>query len=379
MEPAFASAAGMGPDAGALLDDLADRALADLGPGPPPDLAVVFATPDLDGDHRMAGARVRGRTGAARLLGCSAGGVIGADREREDGPGAALLLARLPGCALVPGILPLRTDPPPGGDGAILLLADPFSVDPEALLATVQARRPGWPLVGGLASGGHGPGIHALWSDGETLDRGAVALAIGGPGLAVRAVVSQGCRPVGRRYVVTAAEGNRIRSLAGRPAAEALRATWEGLSPEDRERFRTGVHLGVVAHEARPEFSRGDFLVRNLLGLVEGDGSLVVGDRPAVGQTIQFQLRDAAAASEDLAAHLEREAAAGSPAGGLLFSCGGRGARLFGAPDHDLRAIRDRLGPFPLAGFFCNGEIGPVGPASFLHGFTASMALFSAR
>ena len=132
--------------------------------------------------------------------------------------------------------------------------------------------------------------------------------------------------------------------------------------------------------EYRDDFGRGDFLIRNLLGGDRESGAIAVSALPREGQTIQFQLRDAAAADEDLRLLLEEERAA-MPAEGsiaaLLWSCNGRGQGLFGSPDHDAKAIADILGPIPLAGFFCNGEIGPVGSMNYLHGFTASIALFS--
>lgn len=379
MAPAFSSASGTDPDLDALIDGVSDRALGDLGPGGPPDLAILFVTPDFATDHGRAGPRVLARTRANHLLGCSGVGVIGADAEREGGTSAALLLARLPGVPLEPR----RVTQADLEDGralapALLLLADPYSIDAEALLEAIQDGRPGRPVIGGLASGANGPGGHALWLEGETLRDGAAGFDLGGPGAPVRALVSQGCRPVGRRYTVTAAEGPRLRTLAGKPAAHALRETYDSLSPADRELLRTSLHIGVVAHESKAEFHRGDFLIRNLLGMVQEDSSLVVGDHCSVGQTVQFQLRDAATAAEDLAELLDREAKTGPPAGGLLFSCGGRGSHLFGEPDHDLRLIRSKLGAFPIAGFFCNGEIGPVGPRSFLHGFTSSLALFPA-
>jgi small ligand-binding sensory domain FIST len=380
MAPSFSSASGTDPDLDALLGGIADRALEALGPGSPPDLAVLFVTPDFAADHAIAGARIRERTRAAHLLGCSGIGVIGADAEREGGTSAALLLARLPGVTVEPRTV-AQEDLEDGKDlpAALLLLADPYTIDAEALLEAVQRGRPGRPVLGGLASGANGPGAHVLWIDGETRREGAVGLDLGGAGLSVHTLVSQGCRPVGRRYTVTAAEGPRLRTLAGKPAAAALKETFESLTPQDKELLRTSLHIGVVAHESKAEFHRGDFLIRNILGMVQEDGSLVVGDRCSVGQTVQFQLRDAATAAEDLGELLDREAKSGSPAGGLLFSCGGRGSHLFGEPDHDLRAIRSKLGAFPLAGFFCNGEIGPIGPRSFLHGFTSSMALFPAR
>jgi small ligand-binding sensory domain FIST len=389
----FSSASGTGDGLPALVDSLADRALEGLGPGGPPDLAVLFLTPDFGPCHGEAGPRVRARTGARHLLGCSGGGVIGSEAEREGGRSAALLLARAPGTEFRPFRIPggdagedatpegfrARVGLPEGGEPSFLLLMEPFSVDGDDLLARFEAAFPGRPVLGGVASGAHRPGLHALWSDGETGRDGAAGLALVGGSVALRPLVSQGCRPVGRRYAVTRVEGPRIRTLAGKPAADALRETIEGLSPEDRDLARTSLHLGRVAHEARSDFRRGDFLIRNLVAIVPEDGSLVVGDHLRAGQTVQFQLRDAATAAEDLAELLDQEAAAGSPSAGLLFSCGGRGSRLFGSPDHDLRLIQGKLGRFPLAGFFCNGEVGPVGRRNFLHGFTSSLALFAAR
>ncbi|MCK6479191.1 MAG: FIST C-terminal domain-containing protein [Planctomycetes bacterium] len=393
MAPAFASASATGPELEPLLGEVASRALAALGPGGPPDLAVLFATPDFGPGSAGAGPRVAALTGARRLLGCSGGGVIGAEAEREGGRSAALLLGRLPGTEILP--FHLRQDDLVAFDGpeavrrllgveeagspSFLLLPDPFSVDGDGLLAALNEAFPGRPVMGGVASGAHRPGGHALWLDGEVHREGAVGVALRGGSVVLRPVVSQGCRPVGRRYAVTRAEGPRIHALAGKPAAEALKETVAALSERDRALARTSLHLGRVAHEARDEFRRGDFLIRNLVAIVPEDGSLVVGDHARVGQTVQFQLRDAETAAEDLAELLGLEAAAGRPAAGLLFNCGGRGSHLFAEPDHDISLLRSRLGEFPLAGFFCNGEIGPVGPRNFLHGFTASLALFAPR
>ena len=88
---------------------------------------------------------------------------------------------------------------------------------------------------------------------------------------------------------------------------------------------------------------------------------------------------DAATSRDDLEALLGRyagERRPGAPAGALLFSCLGRGAYLYGRPDHDTEAFHRHLGEVPLGGFFCNGEIGPVRGTTFLHGYTSAFALF---
>ena len=392
MPPTLASASGTGPDLDGLLAEVSARALAALGPGGPPDLATLFVTPDFREGLDGAGEAVRRATGATRLLGCTGGGVIGAEAEHEGGHAAALLLARLPGVEVRPFFvaqedleataspedLEARIGVPRESAPSFLLLPDPYTVDADSLLFLLNAAYPGRPVIGGLASGGRRPGSHALWLDDRVHPGGAAGVALLGD-VEVRPLVSQGCRPVGRRFAITRCEGPRIFTLAGKPAAEALRETVESLSPEDRLLARTSLHLGRVAEEARPEFRRGDFLIRNLVALVPEDGSLVVGDQVRPGQTVQFQLRDASTATEDLRALLERASVRDRPRGALLFSCGGRGSHLFGEPDHDLRLVREAFGDLPLAGFFCNGEIGPVGTRNFLHGFTASLALFSAR
>jgi small ligand-binding sensory domain FIST len=390
---AFASASGGGGDLSGLLADLCVKALGSLGEGGPPDLAVLFASPGFEDGVDGAGPAVRRATGARHLLGCTGIGTLGTEGEHEAGSSASLLLARLPGTRIQPlaldGEVPEALADPEALRGAIgvpgeeapsfLLLADPYTTDADAWLAALDAAYPGRPVIGGLASGGSHPGVHRLWLDSETRAEGVAGIALCGGSAEIRPLVSQGCRPVGRRFVVTAAAGSRLLKLAGRPAVAALRETLDALPEEDRPLAQRGVHLGRVAHEARPEFRRGDFLIRNILDFNPGDGSLGVGDLPRRGQTVQFQLRDAASATEDLRELLDEAAAEGPASAALLFSCGGRGTHMFGTPHHDITLLRDRLGPVPVAGFFCNGEIGPVGPRSFVHGFTASLALFRPR
>jgi small ligand-binding sensory domain FIST len=227
-------------------------------------------------------------------------------------------------------------------------------------------------IIGGLASAAASPGGNRLVLDDRVVEEGAVGVFVDG-GIEVRTLVSQGCRPIGRPYVVTRAEQNLIEELAGKPAIERLQELAADATEEERELLRRGLHMGLVVDEHKAEFGRGDFLVRNLLGADEGSGALAVGEQVAVGQTVQFHVRDAAAADEDL-----REMLSGVDAdAALLFTCNGRGRHLFTVPDHDAGMVEKLLGPIPLAGAFCAGEIGPVGGRNFLHGFTASLALFA--
>jgi small ligand-binding sensory domain FIST len=204
------------------------------------------------------------------------------------------------------------------------------------------------------------------------VDSGAVGVRV--PGTRIQPLVSQGCRPVGNPYTVTRAEGNVIHELGGVPPLQRLREMVTKLSPEDRALVGQGLHVGRVIDEYKAEPERGDFLVRGVIGVDQESGALAVGDRIEVGETIRFHVRDADTADEDLRDLLDREAK--PAAGALLFTCNGRGSRLFSVPDHDASLVSEKLGGLPLAGFNCAGEIGPVGGKNFLHGFTASIALF---
>ena len=179
--------------------------------------------------------------------------------------------------------------------------------------------------------------------------------------------------------MITQAEQNVIQELSGKPALDRLREVFSLLSPAEQRQAERALHLGIVIDEHQEKFHRGDFLIRNLVGADQQTGSFAVGDLVREGQTVQFQLRDAASASEDLHTLLTHETEAHqseTPAGALLFSCNGRGSHLFRTPHHDASAIHERMGALPVAGFFAMGEIGPVGGNNFLHSFTASVALF---
>ncbi|HSS10697.1 MAG TPA: FIST N-terminal domain-containing protein, partial [Acidimicrobiales bacterium] len=258
---------------------------------------------------------------------------------------------------------------------ALLLLADPYSLPVDALLKGLAKRHPGLRVLGGMASAAQGPGGNRLALDDRIFTGGAVGALIG-PGVELETVVSQGCRPIGRPLVVTKAERNVIYELAGQPALERLLEMARGGMPErDIQLINEGLHVGLVVDEHKAEFGRGDFLIRNVLGADRSNGAIAVGDLVDVGTTVQFHVRDATSADEDLRELLAFRHADGA----LLFTCNGRGSRLFDEPDHDAGVVSDLLGDPPLAGFFAAGELGPVGSRNFLHGFTASLALFEDR
>lgn len=192
-------------------------------------------------------------------------------------------------------------------------------------------------------------------------------------------MVSQGCRPIGSPLIVTAAESNQIVELAGKPTLERLIDTLRSLDDSGRQLAQRGLQVGVVIDESRPDFGQGDFRVRDLLGIDQENGAIAIGDVIPVGTTVQFHLRDAGSADEDLRRLLEPGtlSAGGRPEDALLFTCNGRGRGLFGAPDHDISVLEQTHPEIAVASFFCAGEIGPVGGRNVLHGFTASTAVFT--
>jgi small ligand-binding sensory domain FIST len=234
------------------------------------------------------------------------------------------------------------------------------------------------PVLGGLASGDFSSRQTQVYLNGDVFDEGVVAISVSGA-VKIQSVISQGCTPIGETWTITRADQNFIYEIGNRAAYTVLAETFSKLPAEEQKKTQGNLMIGLVVNEYLEEFHRGDFLIRNLIGADPGSGVIAVGALPRAGQTIQFQRRDAAAADEDMAALLTRahqELKDRTVYGACLCSCNGRGSNLFGYPNHDAGMIQRRLGPLPLAGFFCNGEIGPVGEKNFLHGYTASLALF---
>jgi len=358
-----------------------------------PDLAIVFVS-GHDPDDFVALAQVlQEGLGKVCLLGCSAESLVCNDQEIEGARAVVVWLAHLPGVELLPMHLEFETTRDGAAivgwpdalsetvptDSTLLLLAEPFSFPADALLAQMNRDRPGIPVIGGMASGAAGPGENRLLFGGSALESGAVGVLIRGR-IRVRSVVSQGCRPVGRPFVVTKAKENVLLELGGLPALQQLQAMYQELSAEEQELAQNGLHVGQVINEYQEQFGRGDFLVRNVQGVDRESGAVAIGDYARVGQTIQFHVRDAATADEDLNLLLSaaKQVSAGHCTGALVFTCNGRGSRLFDQPSHDAQAVARQWRQLPVAGFFAQGEIGPIGGKNFLHGFTASIALFEA-
>lgn len=356
----------------------------------PIDMACVFFSAHHAEDVDRLATVLTGTLRPKLLLGCSGEGIIAGEEELETTPAITVWAAVLPDVDLHPlhsSFSPIQDQfhltgwPEPGiNDGSFLLLADPFTTPVQDILEIVDDRYPGTQAIGGLAGGGQEVGANRLVINDQVYDSGLVGVRISGA-VDIRPVISQGCRVIGERFVVTKAEHNLIHELGGAPALERLQAVFESMPEEDRSRANRAVHLGIVIDEHRNRFERGDFLIRNLLGADRTTGAVAIGDMVQEGQTVQFQLRDAASASEEFNSLLAADHARHRhpPLSALMFSCCGRGQGLFGRPNHDARTASARLGSIPVAGFFAQGEIGPVGGRNFLHGYTASLALFAER
>jgi small ligand-binding sensory domain FIST len=381
-------------DTVAAAAEAADRARAGLAGRC--DLAFVFASGHHLGMAKWLLSEVHERLEPRALLGCGAGGTVAGAHELEEGPGIVVWGASLPSAELETMHLAAERDaegfrllglpeslgnaaedPSAVPDESLIALCDPFSFPPEELLAAVERSKPHVTVLGGLASASFAGGA-VLLRDGDVHTDGAVAVRI--KGLEVIPCVSQGAGPVGPEMTITSAEANVIGQLAGKPAMERLGEVIAALPEAEQELASAGVLIGLVIDENRPEYDRGDFLVRPIIGADRESGAIAIGEQVRVGQTVRLQVRDAASADEDLREALRAQVQAlGSKgaAGTLLFTCNGRGSHMFDVPDHDAAAVHDSLGA-PTAGFFCAGEIGPVGGRNFLHGFTATMAVFPA-
>ncbi|MEU7629710.1 FIST N-terminal domain-containing protein [Nocardia sp. NPDC049220] len=319
------------------------------------------------------------------LVGCVAQAVVAGRHEMEDEPAVVVWLASGLPAAETFQLEFVRTAT--GGllagyrfDQAArdfhLLLPDPYSFPADLLLEHLNADLPGTLVMGGLVSGARGPDGSRLFCDRDVSTSGAVGVRL--PGRCGVSIVSQGCRPIGYPYIVTGAHGALITELGGRPPVERLREMVELLPPDQQELLTHGLQIGIVVDEHLAAPGQGDFLIRGLLGADPSSGTIEIGEVVEVGTTIQFQVRDAVRADKDLRAALAQASSdlPGRPAGALLFTCNGRGRRMFGVADHDAATIGDLLGGIPLAGFFAAGEIGPIAGRNALHGFTAAMALF---
>ena len=357
-----------------------------------PSLGLVFMSPKFFPQAKQVLEILQVHARVPLLAGCSSQGLIVGNEELEDNAGLTLGLYALPGADLKafhftqsqveeangPGYWRMETGIEPAQTHGWLVFVDPFHMDSEAWLRSWNGAYAPLPVLGGLASGNFQEQLTQVYLNGEVYEEGGVAVSVGGA-VRLQGMTSQGCTPIGETWTLTKVDQNVIHEIGNRPAYEVLAETFNQLTPEEQRKARGNLFIGLVVNEYLEEFHRGDFLIRNLLGADPRSGSIAVGALPRMGQTVQFQKQSADAATEDLEELLARTKGELGDAvvyGGCLCCCNGRGRHLFGRSNHDAQLVQERLGPLGLTGFFCNGEIGPVGQKNFLHGYTASLALF---
>ncbi|MBD1849014.1 FIST C-terminal domain-containing protein [Leptolyngbya sp. FACHB-711] len=378
------------------------------------DLAIVFISSAFASEYSRLMPLLQEHLNVPALIGCSGGGVIGVNpsgqiQEVEGDAALNLTLAHLPGVKVkafhlsVEDLPDLDSPPdtwinligvPPQEQPQFLLLASPMASGVNELLQGLDFAYPGAVKVGGLASVTAFAGASGLFCNYRRHQEGIVGVALSGD-IVLETIVAQGCRPIGQLHRIVEAERNIVLkveaqmddveplllggSRAGQPRAplEVLQDLLQTLSEDDRELAQHSLYIGVAQSAFKQNPEQGDFLIRNLLGVDPRTGAIAVGDRVRPGQRIQFHLRDAKTSGDDLQLLLERyqmqtqRTQQPSPMGALMFSCVGRGEGLYNQPNFDSQLFSRYMQHIPLSGFFCNGEIGPVGGTTFLHGYTS--------
>ena len=382
----FVSLSATGENIDEILGEVSRTVLDRLGEHA--DFALVFASAHFAPRAESLVLNLKRAIGARVLVGCTGEGVIGPTREIEDQPAVAVVAAQMPGVTVTPfhlaksALVDIALNPanladhyrPPADTRFIVMLADPFSAPMDGVLTAFNSECVDVPIIGGMASGARQPGETVLMMNERVIREGLVGVSFVGP-IQADIIVSQGCRPVGPVFEVTESKNNVIDSLGGESPLVRIQAMLDEMDDEDRDLLRNGLFIGRAIDSDKEPLGRGDFLIRGVLGVDSRSGAIAVSDVIDAGERIQFHLRDARTAREDLEMMLSPHALFGQPSGAFLFSCNGRGMRLYEEPDGDISAIRGFFTGLDLAGFFCAGEIGPIGGKNFLHGHTASLAL----
>ncbi len=384
----FASAISRSTKLGPSVDELVASVALNLTPDQA-NLALVFATAHFEDELDELVGHLTSAFPSAMLMGCTAEGTIGPSEELERTPSISLIAASLPGVRICPFHVHQHdvqqsqsvydweriVGVSPESNPTFLALGDPFRVNTHEFIGRINEAYPGAPIVGGIASAGYEPGQNRLILNADIVREGLVGIALSGR-LRVDTVVSQGCRPIGKPFVITKGDRNVIRELGGRAGLVQLHDVLVGLPAEEEALARQALFVGRVIDEHKNEFRRGDFLIHNIIGFDRSSGAIGIAGHARVGATVQFHVRDAASADEDLR-DLLTPFADGAVRGAVLFECNGRGTQMWPKSGHDVGVLSDVLGNVPVAGCFCGGEFGPVGGDNFIHGFTASIALFS--
>ncbi|MBT5471029.1 MAG: hypothetical protein HOK41_10545 [Nitrospina sp.] len=379
-------------DIDAAIQEATEEAVRQLG-NDQADLTVIFIAPQYKDFYDKVPDIINRYLKPGLLFGCSGGGIIGNGEEVEQQAAFSITCAKMPGVKIQPFYSETKELPDQDTSPTVwrewldvniedqphfIFLADPFSFRGDEFLAGVDFAYPNSKKVGGLASGAQALGGNALYLGDKIYDNGLIGIALSGD-IEVDTIVAQGCRPIGEPMKITGCQDTLLKELDGKPTLEVLQELNETLSDSDKKLLQTSLFLGIEMDPMKDDPKQGDFLIRNLMGVDRESGALAIGALLRTGQLVQFHLRDKKMSAEDLDVMLTRYLSQGNAenaSGALLFSCLGRGKYLYGEANHDTNMFRNKLGEIPLGGFFCNGEIGPVGKTTFLHGYTSSFGIF---
>jgi small ligand-binding sensory domain FIST len=390
----WTSAVSDAPSFSEAIEQVSEQVSVNLD-GKDPDITLVFVSrhhaPSYFVAPELFASSFASEGNGNLVVGCSASGVIGAGREIEGRPGVAVIAGSLPGTGIHPfhlkqDDLPDADAPPtawhdlfdvdPSQVSGFLLFPDPFTIRPDALLSGLDFAFPQAMKTGGLVSGGSGPGTSALFSGGKVQRSGVTGVVFTGD-VSLDSVVTRGCRPIGRPMIVTEARDNHLLGLDDEKAITVLQGLFQSAGQKIRSQLRRSIQIGILSQQAGEPDESSEFVVRNVLGMIEETGAVAIGDSVREGQVVQFHVCDAVTAEQDLRATLEDYVSEDDrlPSAALMFSCLSLGKRLHGAPDHDTELFQDLVAPLPLAGFFSNGEISTVNGHTMLNGYTSTFAM----
>jgi small ligand-binding sensory domain FIST len=397
----WANALSTRPSLEAAITDVVEQAVSSLTE--PADLGVVFISSAFASEYSRVLPLLSEKLSVPVMIGCSGLGVIGTTatgkpQELEGEAAISLTLGYLPGVNVE--VFHVRGEELPDLDSSpdawidligvqpspspqFILLSSAFSSRINDLLQGLDFAYPGSVIVGGQASSGGGSSQISLFCshDGQGIHQrlyreGTVGLALSG-NVVLDTIVAQGCRPIGQPMQVTKAERNIILELDDKVPLMVLRDLIASLSEEERILAQRSLFVGLVMDQFKLSLQQGDFLIRSILGVDPSAGAIAIGDVIRPGQRLQFQLRDAQASAQDLELLLQgyQKQQFSPPAAAFIFSCLGRGQGLYGQSNFDSELFNRYIHDVPIGGFFCNGEIGPVGGNTFVHGYTSVFAI----
>lgn len=383
------------PSLEAAISEVVEQAVGNLSTKA--NFAIAFISSAFTSEYSRFLPLLAERLDVPVIIGCSGGGVVGTSssgeaQELEDEAALSLTLAYLPEVNIHPfhvvaeELPDLDSSPnawidligvPASPTPQFILLSSSVASGINNLLKGLDFAYPGAVTVGGQASGGMGNHT-ALFCHNKLYTEGTVGVAFTG-NITLDTIVAQGCRPIGTPHQIGKCDRNIILEIDEQVPLIVLRDLIASLSEEDKVLAQNSLFVGVAMSEFKQNLQPGDFLIRNILGVDPSAGAIAIGDYLRPGQRVQFHLRDSQTSAQDLEFLLNKyqqeQTSQLSPVGALMFSCLGRGQGLYKKPNFDSELFQSYIKDIPVGGFFCNGEIGPVGDSTFVHGFTSVFAI----